>query len=118
LAPGAPGIPSTPLSPFAPFFGVVVTIFCTLGERRSSVTAPFAMLPVWMRPVASAVPPAMAMNAAAEQASRTLVRMVDPFSCVRARGPFAAATGGRRSVWGARSGTKEDMSTALWCAPP
>ena len=56
--------------------------FCTFGARRLRVTAPFAMFAVWMRPVASAVPPAMARNAARLHASVVFVRMIVVPFCV------------------------------------
>ena len=80
MAPLGPGRPSRPFRPFLPLTGFFATIFCTLGASRLNVMAPFAMFAVWMRPVASAVPPATAMNAVSAQAAVTLVRMlVEPF---------------------------------------
>ena len=75
MSPFAPLTPFRPLTPLVPPVAFFEITFCTWGESLSNVMAPFAMFAVWMRPVASAVPPAMATNAIAAQASTSLVRM-------------------------------------------
>ena len=119
VTPGAPGMPSMPLMPSTPFCGIAVTSSCTCGERRLSVTAPLAMFDVWMRPVASAVPPAIATNAAIAQATVTLVRMVvDPFRGFVLADPSALCGQAGADRSGGRSGTKEDMEGGESVAPP
>jgi hypothetical protein len=78
-APGgaaAPAVPATPSLPSAPFWGLRTTNFRTLGESRSKVIAPFAICPVWIRPVASAVPPATTTNVTSAQVTVIVVRTV------------------------------------------
>ena len=88
-----------------------VTIVCTPGESRLNVTAPLAMSLVWMRPVASAVPPETATNAVRAQATANVVRMVvEPFDEFMLADP--SATRGKADADrhdGIRSGTKEDV---------
>ena len=82
--PGRPRGAGEPLRPLdaGHTLGTVIalrdTIFRTPGDSRLKVTAPSAMRPVRMRPVAPAVPPATAIRVMSAQVMATLIRQVVP----------------------------------------